>query len=769
MNGKDIFRGTKYLDPRFIEEAEFGEFSPKAFYKDTDATGRRSLRRPLLVAAAIAMALLLVGCGIVYVLKMQDLKLGDQQVTQERWDEESKSMISETVDQQVLTFAGLKGTPRYEAAKEWYEFKQTYDPDHTHYFENSNAEEPYEAPAEYSLYNIYTQQMQDKVDEIIAKYGLKLRGKQVNSVSSKALCDYLGIDGVLLPDAKAQNEGFIAYYDGGWFHADTQMTLTEEPDWPYRFLCSLYYSAADTFDTTICELNDTADWQEWNYTTQSGHTVLVLRSPSVWFSWVFYDRGDATITLRVETIREVYTDEHGYQEVIQTPMTDEVFKKVINTIDFDIQPVPGDTALLEGPAASKARVLTQNGYTVEVKEVFSDGFTTNIALGIIAPEDVNLEQYLNMESGGVYFHDISFSSPADQSHGGGMNYGFKADHDGKTNTLDYNISIINQVKDGAAFPKDSTWNLYLSNICAQVWNKELIQYDKIWEQEGTWNFQITMDNGDWTELEFIREPIVTNVCYGWDMDGNNVYRDETITSIKLHTFGANYTAPDALGALDFANYKENRFPKVVLKDGTEIKLDGSLALYDSDGRIPLKEVVHLELIDGTVLYPAEADPDRVTDYRLEVKSAVTDGKTAQVVLGLTVPYWAEMCQKNCGYSIGFGNFGDYTILMPMEKDMPSKEELMAKYAIGEELEAREDGDGRDDTVEIVYNMYVDAGQDPLVYFTPGSHWTFHVENMNAQRMHYPEGVLTEIEQLWDAAGIWNVDVTLEAGDIKRDS
>ncbi len=765
MKGKDIFLGLQYVDQKWIEEAEFGTFLSQA---ETESSRKRNaFRRPFLLAAVIALALLLVGCGVVYVLTMQDLKLGDREVTQEYWDDEQKTMLSETVSQQVLTFAGLKGTPNYEAAKEWYEFKQTYDPDWEIYHQHDDSDTLDYGPAEYSLYNTYTQEMRDKVDEIIEKYGLQLRGKRVKSVSSDALFDYLGMDGILLPGARAETDDIGAgYYDGGWLKTDMHMTLTEEPDWPYQFLCSLYYSPKDCFDTTICELNDTADWQEWNYTTVSGKDVLVIRSPSVWFSWVFYDRGDATITLRVETINEVFTDEHGYQEVIQTPMSDEVFQKVIDIIDFDIHPIPGDASLLEGKPASRELVQTQNGYTVAVKDVITDGFTTKITLGITAPEDVDLEQYLDMESGGVYFSDVSFTSAGDQSHGGGMGHGFRADNDGRANTIEYNIKIVHSVEEGAAFPQGSTWNLYLANIHAQQWNRELLRYDKQWKQEGVWNFEILMDNGDWRELEFVSEPITTNVCYGWDVNGNDVFRDETITSIKLRAFGGSYTAPNAMGALDFANYKEDKFPMVVLKDGRGIKLDGVLDPYDDEASmIPLEEVERLELIDGTVLYPVEADPDRVTDYQLEVKSAVTDGITAQVVLKLTVPYGTPMCQGNCGYSIGFDNFGDYTILMPGDRDMTSKKELMAKYALGETLDAREDGDGRNDTVEIVYTMYVDPGQeDSFRYFTPGSSWLVHIENMSAERLHYPEGVLTEIEQLWTANGVRNVDVTLEGVD-----
>lgn len=60
MTGKDMLTAMSGIDGRYIEEA-----APAA------APKRRSLRRPLLVAAAIAAALLLVGCGIVYALRLQ--------------------------------------------------------------------------------------------------------------------------------------------------------------------------------------------------------------------------------------------------------------------------------------------------------------------------------------------------------------------------------------------------------------------------------------------------------------------------------------------------------------------------------------------------------------------------------------------------------------------------------------------------------------------------------------------------------------------------
>lgn len=71
-------------------------------------------RRPtpkhmLLVAAAIALALLLVGCAVVYVLQSQDLNIGKRNATRYIFDEYHREIIgTEPVSQNVLTFSGLR-------------------------------------------------------------------------------------------------------------------------------------------------------------------------------------------------------------------------------------------------------------------------------------------------------------------------------------------------------------------------------------------------------------------------------------------------------------------------------------------------------------------------------------------------------------------------------------------------------------------------------------------------------------------------------------
>lgn len=600
MNGKDLFLGLKYVGEDLIDEAENQPFPSRGIEEKT----HRKKPRPLLIAALIALMLLLVGCGVVYVLKMQDLKLGEAQVTQDRWDNQQHTMVSQTVSQQTLTLSGLKGTPNYQAAQEWYEFEQSYDPDHQIYFEAKDN--PEEFPEQYTFYSPYSREMVDKIVEISKKYDLQLVGAPVKAQSTKALLEYLDIGSILLPDAPAEAAyDYASYYEGGYFHTDVTFRMTDGTDaWPYKTMLSFLYSPKDCFNNNLFDLTGN-DWQERNYTTASGQEVLILRSPSVWSSGVFCDLEDATVALRVETIFQVYTDENGYPEVIETPMTDEQLNQILDTINFDLKPNPGDPAILEGQKPSTDLVQVQNGYTVEVKQVISDGQKTAITLGLTAPESIDLEQYLDGLS--IRFNNQRFSPISDiQFTGSSGAFNCRADNDGKANTIEFFGEIDGSCKDGLPFPQGASYSLYLEGLCATAWNEELCQIDTLWSVDGIWNFDITMEDGDWREIEFVSEPITTKVCTGWDANGNDVFEDVTLTSLKLRGFGGSFTSTWEGGGLDLADYRGGKFPTVVLKDGTEIRLDGSLGFYDYEDQgelIPLDEVDHLVLMDGTVLYP----------------------------------------------------------------------------------------------------------------------------------------------------------------------
>ena len=93
------------------------------------AKKRLSLNRVVLIAAVIALALLLVGCTVAYVLGLQDKKIGE--ITGTKYMDEAGQRIDPTeVTRDVISLYGYQGSPNYLAAQEWYEFTSQYDPDY---------------------------------------------------------------------------------------------------------------------------------------------------------------------------------------------------------------------------------------------------------------------------------------------------------------------------------------------------------------------------------------------------------------------------------------------------------------------------------------------------------------------------------------------------------------------------------------------------------------------------------------------------------------
>ena len=89
---------------------------------------RTSRSRSLLIAALVALMLLLVGCAVMYVLRLQDMSVGKETYTQ-TFDDSGKAIEPVEKEWDVLTPFGHSGDPIQLATKEWSDFVETYDPD----------------------------------------------------------------------------------------------------------------------------------------------------------------------------------------------------------------------------------------------------------------------------------------------------------------------------------------------------------------------------------------------------------------------------------------------------------------------------------------------------------------------------------------------------------------------------------------------------------------------------------------------------------------
>lgn len=591
MKGQKLLIGLSEIDPKYIEEAE----------TDTIAQRKpRRLRSVVLIAAIIALSLLLVGCGVAYVLKMQNMTIGKQEVTFDvfDYDPDSGEAVSyvgkTTATQQVLTLTGLKGTPGYQATQEWFEFKKAYDPNYA--IMEAAEENPMEYPHEYDGYYPYTQEMIDKIDEITRKYDLRLMGKKTALHGGKLFYRESGIESLVTPESGAEvSVESATIFDGDSMHISLFFMDVPDDVWPYRMTNSLYYSKKDCFNPYTMEIGDESKWKEWNYTTASGQDVLLLLSDGM--GWIVCDRSDATIAIRILT--------NGDAHMVET--TDRQFEKIADAFDYAMEPdFSGLVTSFDGVDPSNL-VQTQNGCTLELKKVETDGLVANITLGLTIPEDYPLER--DGESLGVSFASGSITPASGEEAYDNSSLQEIDDGDGQANTKELLLSMTPERLDEnnqqeSALDPGSTWIFHWEDLEASYWDEELTQFETLWRIEGNWQFAITFDEGDFRVVEMVQEPVTTSVVVAWGLDGSDVYGDAVISSLELRSMSATILCEP--GSAELTDHKNQRYMVVVMKDGSEVRLqERSMAINRIvcmlEKPVDLDAVDHVRLADGTIL------------------------------------------------------------------------------------------------------------------------------------------------------------------------
>ena len=584
MNGKDIFLGLKYIGDDLIEKAEYGKFPSK---EENKVVHHHWIRRPFLIAAVVALMLLLVGCAVVYVLSMKEIKLGDQQIVQDVYEYDPNNgqameyIGQETKTQQVLTLAGLRGTPASQGAREWYEFLQSYDPD-KEIQKAAWGKEP-DFPAEYSGYGLYSQEMKDKLDEILMRYSLKPQGQRIEFQTNKLLFRALGMENVLNPNSSATMRiNHASYYENGNLDLYFEIKLIDESD--EKTDGYLYYRPKDCLIPDTAILTE-AEWEEWNYTTTSGDPVLIIYSEETSTSWIFCDMENCTASLRLNVIQHMKEDRvNGVPVTRFERMTREQIEKVADAIDFSLEPklIDGWQSLSDDSVPAGQEI---NGYRIDIVSSFTDGYGYHIVLSVTAPEGVALTDPDN--------------HTARLAPGGGAGGYCIEDGDGKLNTCHYILSDYAYPYD---YPEDGSLPYPEGYMVPVYWEDMIYSYYEFDKNEryetllteGTWKFEIKLNNADTREIELLSQPITAKGCTGWRMDGTDVLDDFKITSLKIRSLGIELTSEQEHA--DFLCFT-GQFSHVVMKDGSALEFTG----HQFDHPIDLDQVAYVQLADKTII------------------------------------------------------------------------------------------------------------------------------------------------------------------------
>lgn len=609
MNSKDLIQSLNGIGEDLVNEAEYGSFR---VYNRAETPARRRFSRPLLIAALIGLMVFLMGCAI-YVLKMQDLNLGKEEVSYDAFDPDTLEYLGkETYMQEVFSLAGLEGTVQYQASRAWFDFKQTYDPDLK--IQGAVWGNYPEFPPEYGSYGLYSQEMKDKVDEILTKYSLKPVGAQLEFRTLRNMLSALGIEKLqTIENQVTINVAAGSCYENGNFSLSLDFAFPEAAENELSATWGiLRWNRADCFSDDLFAIRETFDWKEWNYTTRSGNDVLIIRSPSDWRGWIICKRADGIMSLQVEARQDLWNNADGKTWADELFLTDTQMEQLADAIDFGIQPRVATQKDVENqPDAPNAE--TQDGYTLKVKSVETDGWIARITLSITAPEGTIISRNTAPGFENERFHigptNLDNFEPAGDrfaSSSGGWNV--EEDGDGLDNTQDLVMEVRYSMEDGSVpFASGKTWIIHFEDLVGDYWDSAKSEFVATPLATGEWTFEITFDetNGDYNEIELLTEPIEVGVSIGWKPDGTDVVEDVTVNSIKLRKYSLTITH-DGPEYVDFSFINGQRM-FAVMKDGSEIEILGTGGVYQANGEIDFDRLDYIQLADGTKLtIPAES-------------------------------------------------------------------------------------------------------------------------------------------------------------------
>lgn len=294
----------------------------------------RKKMKPLVIAAIISLMFFLMGCAVV-VMTLQDLKIGEFTYTNgEILDSDGNVLKESYITKDVISLQGMKDSPNQLAAQEWLEFEQSYPVDGQLIGDAEAA--GYVAPREYDAYSVYDQTMQDKVDEIAEKYGLKLVGMRamVQKNQNHIFFNALGFENLHLEEANVDVEYLSGYfYECGNFNLEFHLTLTEEGQWPHKILANMRFNGKDYLDTVFTSIANMETVEQWEYTTAGGTDILIIMGKG--FARFFCDREDAFLTSGFGTDYESETGEIRY-------MTRADVEAVADVLDFEVVPQKPD-------------------------------------------------------------------------------------------------------------------------------------------------------------------------------------------------------------------------------------------------------------------------------------------------------------------------------------------------------------------------------------------------------------------------------------------
>jgi hypothetical protein len=262
MNSKKLRDAFSYIDESYLDLVE----------------SEKSRRKPVwyyggVAAACLVASLLVFTTGVLAAdwFGLRSLILQKPDVDIDLSDAKTAGQYSAALskDHDIISLSGYTDSAEAQALAEWNLFLATYDPDGTILKENDKNPD-YMG----SMYFVYSQEMQDKLDEITAKYGLK-QHTDMELLYDSELASCVG--GKFWTDCCDVGSAYI--YENGTFQYDgtcfSDSTYGDD-GLGYQFRRSV----KGTFEEVDLNIGVASDYEEWQYDTSSNESVLLALGPN---------------------------------------------------------------------------------------------------------------------------------------------------------------------------------------------------------------------------------------------------------------------------------------------------------------------------------------------------------------------------------------------------------------------------------------------------------------------------------------------------------
>lgn len=252
----------------------------------------KSVKRLVMLAAAVALAAALSGLAVAAnFFGLRDILLPERHSVYVT-DENGVVVPGEYEYKDFVSLSGYNDTPESRALAEWEAFLETYDRDGAIIGEIGNNPTGFEE--RYGNYLVYTQEMADKLEEIIARYGLKLHSAM--EVVLPTVWPLAAGESFLRENNTAWS-GYI--YENGTFRYDGEAELEGYGKIEYQFSRAVRGS----FDDVYLNIGDLSDFREWGYQTADG-TMVTLGLGDRNRSLIVADLEDSFVLVNVLAGRE---------------------------------------------------------------------------------------------------------------------------------------------------------------------------------------------------------------------------------------------------------------------------------------------------------------------------------------------------------------------------------------------------------------------------------------------------------------------------------